>query len=540
MDSSNNDQATDDEQPALEAIETLSSEAYTIETLTTLLMQRNSKSGLFRSPLSYHESCALVGCNLPREKSVSDNNHYCCLGHKTLSSSWSSKSTAFHVYDGLNDTKKQRDEVCCSAILLKADNIDVGISTLDASRFFTKVPWENEDVICTALRDQESSRDYLFFTTPPRAYTTLDSIQDINWRLNARLHRPINGQVIDITLLTLTKGKKGRKINGWRLYLYQYREISLYCLSREVEGVVHLKLPPKTPHQKRHKPDDGDGKGTGEGKGKDSPRVNPNSKTEKTKPPMTQRQGRGKDIVVSGNTMSKYSSFLDDFVLDKFMQGFIRPVSTVFFSDVCGSTLDCHHRFVAEYGTSRDVNFGFHETINGGDTVESFRSVISVSSSPGVFVSEMLRPRLCEMMLSKVEKFGEGNTSSTKSPMPQPQALALKRDLSTTFFEENFKSIIFESSPGVFVFEMPSEVGNFRERVNGIKLQEIFDDSHKSDQVVLRNSARATTCGHWANEILLSTSFEGLISRLFGYEDFSSIGDGGGIAHQEIRDQVRT
>ncbi|CAH8254849.1 unnamed protein product [Arabidopsis lyrata] len=62
---SNNDQATDNEQAALEAIETLSSEAYAIETLTTLLMQRNSKAGLFRSPLSYHESCALFGCNLP-------------------------------------------------------------------------------------------------------------------------------------------------------------------------------------------------------------------------------------------------------------------------------------------------------------------------------------------------------------------------------------------------------------------------------------------------------------------------------------------
>lgn len=68
--------------------------------------------------------------------------------------------------------------------------------------------------------------------------------------------------------------------------------------------------------------------------------------------------------IMRPNTMNKYGAVLDDFgletMLDKLMEGFIRPISKVFFPEVGGSTLDSHHGFVVEYGKDRDVDLGFH------------------------------------------------------------------------------------------------------------------------------------------------------------------------------------
>ncbi|XP_002524872.2 2-oxoglutarate and iron-dependent oxygenase domain-containing protein CP2 [Ricinus communis] len=68
--------------------------------------------------------------------------------------------------------------------------------------------------------------------------------------------------------------------------------------------------------------------------------------------------------IMRPNTMNKYGAVLDDFgletMLDKLMDGFIRPISKVFFPEVGGSTLDSHHGFVVEYGKDRDVDLGFH------------------------------------------------------------------------------------------------------------------------------------------------------------------------------------
>ncbi|KAI5568821.1 hypothetical protein BDE02_12G038900 [Populus trichocarpa] len=68
--------------------------------------------------------------------------------------------------------------------------------------------------------------------------------------------------------------------------------------------------------------------------------------------------------VMRPNTMNKYGAVLDDFgletMLDKLMDGFIRPISKVFFREVGGATLDSHHGFVVEYGKDWDVDLGFH------------------------------------------------------------------------------------------------------------------------------------------------------------------------------------
>ncbi|KAG7577702.1 Prolyl 4-hydroxylase alpha subunit [Arabidopsis thaliana x Arabidopsis arenosa] len=74
--------------------------------------------------------------------------------------------------------------------------------------------------------------------------------------------------------------------------------------------------------------------------------------------------GETKFRIMRPNTMNKYGAVLDDFgldtMLDKLMEGFIRPISKVFFSDVGGASLDSHHGFVVEYGKDRDVDLGFH------------------------------------------------------------------------------------------------------------------------------------------------------------------------------------
>ncbi|EFH61502.1 oxidoreductase [Arabidopsis lyrata subsp. lyrata] len=74
--------------------------------------------------------------------------------------------------------------------------------------------------------------------------------------------------------------------------------------------------------------------------------------------------GETKFRIMRPNTMNKYGAVLDDFgldtMLDKLMEGFIRPISKLFFSDVGGASLDSHHGFVVEYGKDRDVDLGFH------------------------------------------------------------------------------------------------------------------------------------------------------------------------------------
>ncbi|KAJ7943082.1 2-oxoglutarate (2OG) and Fe(II)-dependent oxygenase superfamily protein [Quillaja saponaria] len=68
--------------------------------------------------------------------------------------------------------------------------------------------------------------------------------------------------------------------------------------------------------------------------------------------------------IMRPNTMNKFGAVLDDFgletMLDQLMNGFISPISRVFFPEVGGSTLDSHHGFIVEYGTDRDVDLGFH------------------------------------------------------------------------------------------------------------------------------------------------------------------------------------
>ncbi|CAN8321071.1 unnamed protein product [Cochlearia groenlandica] len=67
--------------------------------------------------------------------------------------------------------------------------------------------------------------------------------------------------------------------------------------------------------------------------------------------------------ILRPNNISNCGVVLDDFgldgMLDKLVEGFILPITKAFFSDVCGSTLDCHHGFV-EYGKESDADFDFH------------------------------------------------------------------------------------------------------------------------------------------------------------------------------------
>lgn len=74
--------------------------------------------------------------------------------------------------------------------------------------------------------------------------------------------------------------------------------------------------------------------------------------------------GATKLAVMRPNTMNKYGVVLDDFgfdnMLDKLMINFIKPLASVLFPDVGGSTLDTHHGFVVEYSKERDRDLGFH------------------------------------------------------------------------------------------------------------------------------------------------------------------------------------
>lgn len=68
--------------------------------------------------------------------------------------------------------------------------------------------------------------------------------------------------------------------------------------------------------------------------------------------------------IMRPNTMNEYGIVLDDFgfetMLGQLRDDYIKPISKVFFPEVGGSTLDCHHGFIVEYGTDRDVELGFH------------------------------------------------------------------------------------------------------------------------------------------------------------------------------------
>lgn len=68
--------------------------------------------------------------------------------------------------------------------------------------------------------------------------------------------------------------------------------------------------------------------------------------------------------IMRPSTMNKYGVVLDDFgmefMLDDFMDDYIRPMSKVFFPEVGGLTLDSHHGFIVEYGVDRDVELGLH------------------------------------------------------------------------------------------------------------------------------------------------------------------------------------
>ncbi|KAL8157497.1 2-oxoglutarate and iron-dependent oxygenase domain-containing protein CP2-like [Apium graveolens] len=68
--------------------------------------------------------------------------------------------------------------------------------------------------------------------------------------------------------------------------------------------------------------------------------------------------------IMRPNTMNAYGAVLDDFgmeaMLGKLMEDFICPMSTIFFPEVGGATLDSHHGYIVEYGTNRDSYLGFH------------------------------------------------------------------------------------------------------------------------------------------------------------------------------------
>ncbi|KAK9925804.1 hypothetical protein M0R45_023069 [Rubus argutus] len=74
--------------------------------------------------------------------------------------------------------------------------------------------------------------------------------------------------------------------------------------------------------------------------------------------------GDSKYRIMRPNTMNRYGAVLDDFgletMLDKLLEGFIRPIAKELFPEVGGSTLDSHHGFVVEYGNDRDLDLGFH------------------------------------------------------------------------------------------------------------------------------------------------------------------------------------
>ncbi|KAK1372822.1 2-oxoglutarate and Fe(II)-dependent oxygenase superfamily protein [Heracleum sosnowskyi] len=68
--------------------------------------------------------------------------------------------------------------------------------------------------------------------------------------------------------------------------------------------------------------------------------------------------------IMPPNTMNAYGAVLDDFGLEtmlaKLMEDFILPMSTIFFPEVGGATLDSHHGYIVEYGKDRDDHLDLH------------------------------------------------------------------------------------------------------------------------------------------------------------------------------------
>ncbi|KAG7599883.1 hypothetical protein ISN44_As06g040490 [Arabidopsis suecica] len=128
----------------------------------------------------------------------------------------------------------------------------------------------------------------------------------------------------------------------------------------------------------------------------------------------------------------------------------------------------------------------FLKAING-DTVESFASVVSVSS-PGIFVSEMLQPKFYEMMLSKCSR----------------KCVDQNRDIDLGFHVDDSELTSNVSMSKHFEFR---GTRCKKHDVNtDTKPEEMFGDSHTPDQAVLRHGDRATTSGHGVDMILWSTS----------------------------------
>ncbi|CAD5314898.1 unnamed protein product [Arabidopsis thaliana] len=175
--------------------------------------------------------------------------------------------------------------------------------------------------------------------------------------------------------------------------------------------------------------------------------------------------------------------------------------------------------------TTVTESVGFHETINEGDTVESFKSVIS----PGVFVSEMPQPRFCEIMISMVEKLGEW-VNVTKIQIMRPNFMSkycfvldefgMDSSMLNNLIEVTLKylqSIVLQYSPLKCLDQHVPDLLLIVVKIGIMNKEEIFDDSHIPDQVVLHHSARATTCGHWANVNLLSTGDENVAEGILKF-----------------------
>lgn len=137
------------------------------------------------------------------------------------------------IYNGLNENKAQRDELCCTTVMLKANEIDVGIPTLETSSVFTKPSWENKNIFPTVLRDQEGSRDYLFFATSLPVYITFDKTLHIKWKPNARLKQKINGQEVATYL---------------SLFIYLWLILYMYILLLFVHKNSYMSLRPNFLH----------------------------------------------------------------------------------------------------------------------------------------------------------------------------------------------------------------------------------------------------------------------------------------------------
>ncbi|KAG2313427.1 hypothetical protein Bca52824_024984 [Brassica carinata] len=225
-------------------------------------------------PFNYRQACALLGCSLPRANS---DTFFCCPGHEEFCNSWSSQTGEAHVvyYGFIKSTSPYLEHVCNTSILLKAENVDVGIPFMKPESVWNKVPWENV-LFDIDYRLQEKTRLWLYFTTQEESFRRLENKArvDVKWYPNGRNKRLVDGVWVNVTLLTvhLTKEKdKGKKktltdeekemkevMKGWRIHLFDYKEQSLCCLSNTREDMKEHELPPKMPSRKKDDNKDSD------------------------------------------------------------------------------------------------------------------------------------------------------------------------------------------------------------------------------------------------------------------------------------------